>query len=151
MQHRFLLKDDDTYLVDVYTVESGESRGKPLSPDVAQNYLTRMIRLVAAKFKPTGSDSTRHFFTCLESGCNTESDRWLRGIKRNLNRVLFENAKEAGDSMDKSATPLYLKHMEMINAALAKHNTAEVRSHAMSARCPTPCRACNLEVGRAKH
>ena len=113
------------YLVNTYKSETGRNAGNPLSLGTVINTLGIVLNLASTKYKPNGSAETKLFFTCLDPNSTSESARWLRGVKNNITRIVFNRSKEAGEEMDKSATPLYPHHVEAVNRAYARADGAE--------------------------
>mmetsp|Transcript_11867 Transcript_11867/g.25044 ORF Transcript_11867/g.25044 Transcript_11867/m.25044 type:complete len:409 (-) Transcript_11867:690-1916(-) len=110
------------YLLHSYTIGEGvKNAGEYLDGGSPKNHLQIALNLAADKFKAVGEPSTKLFFTCLDTNSTSQQARWLRGIKQNIKREVFERAQASGAEMDKSETPLYLKsHIAPVIGAHAK-------------------------------
>ena len=53
-----------------------------------------LIQLGANKFKPAGGPQTQLFFTCQDANASTDAAAWLRQLKKNLARHVFERMLE---------------------------------------------------------
>mmetsp|Transcript_37311 Transcript_37311/g.91841 ORF Transcript_37311/g.91841 Transcript_37311/m.91841 type:complete len:136 (+) Transcript_37311:201-608(+) len=67
------------YLLNHYKIGGGASSGNALSHDSAVNYLHILLNKGASKFKVTGTDTSKLFFTCLDPKASTESAKWFQG------------------------------------------------------------------------
>lgn len=95
------------YLVHVYEIPKGvKNAGMPLACDSVRNYLGTAINKAAGKFKAGGSIDTQQFFFCLDTKSSSDSATWLHKLKKKIQRVTFERAKEAGEQQDKSESAL---------------------------------------------
>ena len=91
------------FLLFVYLIPAGaKNAGLPLEGDIPKNYLNIVINLAASKFKATGTDTTKRFFDCLDSKSTSDVAVWLRGLRANMKREIFERANETGAQMDRS-------------------------------------------------
>lgn len=114
------------FVVNEYIIPPGQrNAGSFLSCNVAINYLCMLLNMACSKFKSTGSDSTKLFFTCLDVNASTEAANWLRGLKKKMTRIVFERCKKDGTELDQSAPPLYTEHVELLSAAYAKEGSCE--------------------------
>ena len=93
---------------------------------VARNHFSSMMWIAREHcFKkeselPTGvSPSTRLFFSCTEPKSYSEEARWLRGVKDNIVRILFNKAMKNGENVDHSKDPVYYKQIFLICQILA--------------------------------
>eukprot|EP00966_Prymnesium_polylepis_P333908 7389315-Prymnesium_polylepis.1 len=100
------------------------------------DYLGLLLNLASDRWKVTGSDSVKLFFTCLETNSTTESAVWLRKMKAKMIRICFASAKESGEEMDKSVEPVYREHLRAISKAYgyALDGSPEVRTIALPER-----------------
>ena len=114
-----------TYLLDLYKIEGGPSSGNGLMHDSALNYLHILINKGASRFKVTGTDASKLFYTCLDPKASTESAKWLQGMKAQMLRKWFGRTKMSSDCHDNSAPPLYLEHVRKMTRAYAKEGGAE--------------------------
>ena len=122
-----------TYLTEYYKIETGQYKGNGLSHETAANYLSSIINQAAARFKATGSNTAKLFFTCLDTNATTDSAKWLHGLKNTMTRKYFEDAKmDPGCRLDKSATPLYLEHVEAMIKAYAQEGSADAAVRRMA-------------------
>ena len=88
------------FLLHHYVIETGENKGHPLACSNVVNTVSGLINIAADKFRATGSDAIKLFFTCLDKDASTADAVWLRGLKKNMNKFGFEKAK--GEKMDNS-------------------------------------------------
>ena len=97
------------WLVHTYKIPKGvRNAGLPLACDSVRNYIGTAINHAATKFKAQGTIETREFFFCLDSKSSSEAAQWLHKLKKKIQRVTFERAKEAGEQQDKSEGTLAL-------------------------------------------
>ena len=122
-----LYDDFAKYIAFEYKIEKGEYKGNFLSAGSVLDYLGCLIQIAANKHRASGLPETRLFFTCQDLNGTTDSARWLRGLRNNLQRDLFQRAMENGEKMDKSAYPLCLPELMAINQAYAREGSEEVR------------------------
>jgi hypothetical protein len=113
------------YLRSEYRARSGRGAGKPLCFSTALGYLCCLLRTSSSLHRHTGGLKAKLFFTCLDSPSSTEAALWLKGLKRCMQRDMFERAKKEGAVMDHSATPLYIEHLRLMAEALAWEGSAE--------------------------
>ena len=89
------------YMLNVY--EPDPRKGDDhLDGSSTRNYLGIAIHLAADKFKAVGTDATKRFFDCLDTNSTSESAKWLRGVKANIERAHCERFDAAGKKLDKS-------------------------------------------------
>jgi len=103
-----------TYLTKVYKSEVGKNKGKPLGVDSALGYLGCLLNQAKVKYKATGSDKSKLFLTCLEENSTTDAGIWLRGLKKNMTREIFQTNTGSGEELDFSAEPIYLTHVRLM-------------------------------------
>ena len=115
-----LYEDFVRYIKDEYVIEGGRNNGEKLSVHSVMNYLGCLIQVAANRFKATGSDSSKLFFTCQDPSASTESAQWLRALKTSVQRDLFERAFTSGEQIDKSAPALELSVLEDMNQAYSR-------------------------------
>ena len=101
-----------------------KTNGKPLGLKSARNHFSTMMHM--AKKKCYGPEilldaKTELFFTCLDVKSNSKSARWFRGVKKNITRYLFTQAKKTGDAVDHSVAPVYGPNLSAANKALTRH------------------------------
>ena len=105
-----------SYLTREYKQEGGRNSGDFLAYDSVLGYFGSIMNQAKDKFKATGTDKARLFFTCVDSDANTEAALWYKGLMKTLKRELFERSKVEGEVMDQSATSLFLSHIRsMVN------------------------------------
>ena len=83
------------------------------------------------------------FFRCLDND-NSAQAKWLRGMKANMGRSVYQRCLVSGVKTDHSATPIYLAELRDLCAAFARANSREaaVRKLALKSlqrtcgRCP---------------
>jgi hypothetical protein len=80
------------FLLYVYLIEVGESKGQFLKVDPVTNYFSTSINLAFVKFHAKGSDKTKLFFTCLNFKAGTPESKWLIGMKKEITRVCFQRS-----------------------------------------------------------
>jgi hypothetical protein len=114
------------YLLHTYIIENGQYKGRFLSCNSVVDYLQCLLGTVSDRFKANGTAETRLFLTCQDINANTDSAKWMQGLKKHIRKVTFSRAKEAGEELDKSETPLYLAHVQSLQQAYAKHGSSEV-------------------------
>jgi len=91
------------FLLHTYVKPEGtKDAGKPLEGDTPKVYLNLAINQAANKYKLTGSDVSKRFFLCLDLTSKSPEAIWLRGLRTNLTRNIFDRAKQNGQEMDKS-------------------------------------------------
>ena len=91
------------FLLFVYLIPAGvKNAGNPLDGDTPKNYLNIIINLAASKFKATGTDTSKRFFDCLDQDSKADVAIWLRGLRSNMQREIFDRAKSTGAEMDRS-------------------------------------------------
>lgn len=96
------------YLVDVYVQPKGsKSPGKPLNCTTAINYLNNTLHQAKERFAMSTRGETVAFFTCVDPKAQTESRKWLVGLRDNVFKRMFKRAAEAGEEMDHSALLAY--------------------------------------------
>jgi hypothetical protein len=98
--------------------------GKNLGATTILDYLSVSLNLARNKFEPNGNPETKLFFTCLDKDSNSAPAVWLRGIKRNITRTCFLRSAKSGESMDKSAAPVYLDDVRQMCSVLMKDEKA---------------------------
>jgi len=98
----------------VYKSEVGKNKGKPLGVDSALGYLGCLLNQAKVKYKATGSDKSKLFLTCLEENSTTDAGIWLRGLKKNMTREIFQTNTGSGEELDFSAEPIYLTHVRLM-------------------------------------
>jgi len=96
------------YLVHEYIQETGQNKGELLRISSVLGYLGCLINLASTKFKAKGNPQTLLFLTCLDSKSSTEHAMWLRGLRKNVTRELFQRTIEQGDPLDDTEIPVYL-------------------------------------------
>ena len=89
-----------TFLASHYKIHTGEHKDKFLSCGVARNYLNILLNMGKEIFKSTAAGAL--FFMCLDKNSSNEHAVWLKGIKKTIERITFQRAKEAGEKQDKS-------------------------------------------------
>ena len=100
------------------------------------DYLGAALNCAAARFKATGDDSVKIFFTCLDSKSSTDEAVWLQKLRNRLIREALEDAKETGAVLDKSCTPIDSEHVRAMARALSLEGSA-----AVLLRCAHPAQA----------
>jgi hypothetical protein len=70
------------YLFKDYTISTGSRTGEKYLFPTAMSTVRRLLYL--AKGEGAGGDGGKLFFTCLDSGCTTESANWLRGLQSEI-------------------------------------------------------------------
>ena len=73
------------------------------------------------------------FFRCV-SEPSSEPARWLRGLKKQMNSLIFRRKLYEGESLDNSASEIYLPHVKEVCAAFARANTAEAASRKLAVK-----------------
>lgn len=122
-----------TFFVHEYLIPRGQkNQGEGLSCGVVCNYLSIALNLAANRFKYTGSAQAKLFFTCLDNSACTDSGKWWRCFKKEVQKVIFQRAVKDGDEMDQSATPVYPCQIRLIIRALAKVGTREATLRALA-------------------
>ena len=64
------------------------------------------------------------FFKCLDND-NSAQAKWLRGLKANMGRAVYQRCLHAGESQDHSAHPIYLPEVRLLCKAFAMANSPE--------------------------
>ena len=90
----------------LYTYKSPvgtKNAGKELDgEDTAKNYLGIALNQAANKFRANGTPDSKQFFTCLDQKSSSLDAIWLRGLRANMKREVFDRASRTGAEMDKS-------------------------------------------------
>ncbi len=95
------------FMVHVYKIPAGKKHaGQPLACDSVRNYMGTAINRAAAKFKAGGSVETQQFFFCLDTKSSSDSATWLLKLKKKIQRITFERARDAGELQDNSESAL---------------------------------------------
>jgi hypothetical protein len=115
-----------TFIMDEYISTTGKNNGFHLALGTILGYLGLLLNQASDRFKAVGSDSIKMFFTCLDSKANTEAAIWLRKLRNKIVRRCFARAREVGEEMDLSATPLYRDDMNDISRAFVLEGSADV-------------------------
>ena len=126
------------YLME-YISQSARSDDGFLAVGTQLDYFGAALNAAAARFKATGSDRVKIFFTCLDTKASTDEAVWLQRLRDKMVATGFKRAQESGEQVDHSVTPLYMypEHVHKICRAFAREGSAEV-----SQRLPAP-RACH--------
>ena len=97
----------------VHTYESQGRTGR-LSLGIVKKFFGVVLQLASKRCMVEGWTSPRtvHFFTCLDVRNRTECAAWAAGIKRQIDRDLFDLNVKDGSIMDFSADPIYLHDIE---------------------------------------
>ena len=96
------------FMLHVWVIEEGnKNAGKALDGGTPSHYLGTLINLAADRFKAIGTDAAKLFFMCLDTSSTSEQAKWLRGLKRNLTREIFDRAVEKGEELDNSEGELW--------------------------------------------
>lgn len=91
------------FLLHEYKIPGGsKNAGLPLDGDTPMTYLNVAVNQAANKFRAAGTDATKGFFNCLDQKSTSQEAIWLRGLRANMKRAIFERAALAGAEMDKS-------------------------------------------------
>eukprot|EP00873_Tetraselmis_striata_P036644 jgi/Tetstr1/456908/TSEL_043578.t1 len=83
------------------------------------------MNMAANKYKAIGTNGSKLFFTCLDINSTTSEAKWWKGLRANIKRLLFQRARDAGDQLDNSETPIYSSDVCNMNAAYAQKNDGE--------------------------
>jgi hypothetical protein len=115
-----------TFLALEYTISAGKSKDSFLKSSVSTSTLSTVMCAARDKFEPTGTDTTKLFFSCLNPSSGTNHAHWLRKLKLNMNRIDFERLKTAGTSMkDDAADPIYIEDVRRLHSSYALHGSEE--------------------------
>ena len=91
------------YLLHTYVKPQGtKGAGERLDGDTPKVYLNLAINQAANQYKLAGTDDSKRFFLCLDLSSKSPEGIWLRGLRTNLTRNIFDRAKQNGQEMDKS-------------------------------------------------
>ena len=116
------------YLVHEVIISEGNKHvGKHLALGTALDYLSLVLNHAAVRCENADDPEVIRFFTCVHKDSKTASADWMRKLRNIMVRICFARAKESGEEMDHSATPLYRAHLEMIDRAYSLEGSAEVR------------------------
>ena len=108
------------WLMRDWVIEEGAHKGESLALGTVLDYMSALMGCAVRLYKATGADASKLFLTCVDKGADTASARWWHGLRKEVERELFERAKKLGEPMDKSAAPIYLAEVEGICKAYAK-------------------------------
>ena len=124
------------HLSEDYIISGGKHDGQHLKLGVTVlDYLGAFMCQCSDRWKATGNDTLKLFFTCQDTKANTESAIWYRKLKARIVRICFDRALEDGESMDNSVAPVYRAHVTSMNIAFAQKGTAEVHAPAILPPC----------------
>jgi hypothetical protein len=122
------------YMLNVYHAKNKKDDDY-LEVSTVVQYMSGLLNHAADRFKATGSDASKLFFTCLEPKANTESARWWVGMKKNAHRLGYKRSKDRGAPIDKSGTPLCLEDIKEVIKFYAKDLTPENAKRAFAVTC----------------
>lgn len=114
-----------TFLTKVYKTETGKNKGEPLGLDSALGYLGSLLNQAKVKFKAVGSDKSKLFLTCMDENSTTDAGYWLKGLKKNITRDIFQKRVGSGEELDHSAEPIYLLHVRLMVSLFQFRQTYE--------------------------
>ena len=80
------------------------------------------------------------FFYAALKDDSSEQREWYLGIKSKMERLIVQRKIVAGESMDKSATEIFLQHIKELSAAFARAGTEEAAARKLGIK--TLWRAC---------
>ena len=105
--HAEVWDDFIQFLSEEYISETADSEDGLLSIGTQLGYLGAVLNEAAARFKATGDDRVKLFFTCLDPKASTDAAAWLKKQKDKMVKLAFKRAKENGEELDTSCTPAY--------------------------------------------
>ena len=86
---RFIVIDGfQVFLTEEYMISGGKHDGQYLKLGTILDYLGAFICQCSDRWKATGDDALKMFFTCKDTRTNTESAHWYRKLKARVVRVI---------------------------------------------------------------
>ena len=82
------------FLSEEYISETADSEDGLLSIGTQLGYLGAVLNEAAARFKATGDDRVKLFFTCLDPKASTDAAAWLKKQKDKMVKLAFIQARE---------------------------------------------------------
>ena len=128
------------FLSEEYLSEASRDQDGHLAIGTQLDYLGAALNQAAARFKAVGDASVKLFFTCLDGKASTDEADWLRKLKDKMVKRAFKRARDNGEEIDHSCTPVYGEDVRKICRAFAREGSAQARRPA----CPTPAHAAVL-------
>ena len=113
------------FLSEEYISETADSEDGLLSIGTQLGYLGPVLNEAAARFKATVDDRVKLFFTCLDPKASTDAAAWLKKQKDKMVKLAFKRAKENGEELDTSCTPVYGEDVRKICRAFAREGSSE--------------------------
>ena len=112
-----------------YLLEEAEHERKPgerIHAKTALEYWNKLLNTAGAYGKEDDDPKTRMFFQAVLDNGASDAARWCRSMRNKIGRVGIENMREAGTTIDQSATPVGIRWVRAALKAYAQMNTAEV-------------------------
>ena len=79
------------FILHVYRSPGGtQNKGAPLKGDTPLIYVNATLSEAANTFKAIGTPATRLFFSCQVPHSTSDDALWLRRLRANIKRVIFE-------------------------------------------------------------
>lgn len=113
------------FLMDDYVIAAGhKNAGERLAPANVINIVNDSLQRAKGLFELAGSDVSKKFLAdAYRVGSPVHA--WIRDLKEKIRQELFDRMMEAGESIDKSETPIYTADLRECNAAWSKKGTTE--------------------------
>jgi hypothetical protein len=111
--------------MDVYIIAPGhKNAGEHLGWQNVINILNDSLQRAKGLFKVSGNDVSKKFVTDVYH-IGSPVHAWIRDMKETIRQELFDRMMEAGETIDKSETPIYTADLRKCNAAFSKIGTTE--------------------------
>ena len=113
-----------------YVISTGPRNGEMLGGGAVLGYVSALMNHAKAKYYGAVTERERdgnvvQFFTCVNQKAHTESWTWYKSLRANLNRIVFQRKKEAGEDMNQSKTHVYHENIAEMSRAYSLHNSKE--------------------------
>ena len=95
------------------------------APGTAIGYFNALLHNASNRFKGTGDDSIRMFFTCTDSKSSTSEAEWLRKLRNKVWGICFRRMDAAGEDPDHSPTPLYNEDLIPLYMRWSRQGTSD--------------------------
>ena len=89
----------------------------------------------------------QEFFKCVSESSSNQA-RWLRGIRKQMNSLIYRRKLFGGESLDDSANEICLPHVREISSSFARANTAEAASRKLACKTLWRCSGRAGEPGK---
>jgi hypothetical protein len=113
------------FLMDVYVIAPGhKNAGERLGWQNVINIVNDSLQRAKGLFELAGNDVSRKFLADVYQ-VGSPVHAWIRDLKEKIRQLLFDRMMEAGETIDKSETPIYTADLMGCNAAWSKTGHTE--------------------------